>query len=73
MKFIWRRTATQCDPWATALAFNPDDPLDYPRTMKRVKIALIASDGLCTLHIADLYEYDIMEQNFTTRIERQGK
>tara|TARA_R110000868_G_scaffold104485_2_gene287637 strand:+ start:1709 stop:1930 length:222 start_codon:yes stop_codon:yes gene_type:complete len=73
VSLIEDRRSTHGDPWTTALAYNPEDPLAYPRDMKRAKLARIQSGGLHTEHIVDLYEYDIMEQDFTTRLERQGK
>ena len=73
MSLIETRMVTHGDPWNTAIAYCPEDPLRYPRDMKRAKLARMISGGLHTEHIVDLYEYDIMEQNFITRMERQGK
>lgn len=73
MSLIETRMATHGDPWVTAKHYNPDDPLAYPRDMKRAKLARINSGGLHTEHIVDLKEYDDMERAFIQRIERQGK
>lgn len=70
MSLIQEREKTHGDPWVTACYYNPEDPLAYPRDMKRAKLARIMSGGLHTEHIVDLYEYDIMEQNFVARIAR---
>jgi len=73
VSLIQDRWLTHGDPWVTAKNYNADDPLAYPRDMKRAKLARILSGGLHTEHIVDLKEYDDMEQAFLQRIERQGK
>lgn len=73
MSLIQQRMESHGDPWTTARNYNADDPLAYPRDMQRAKLARILSGGLHWEHICDLYEYAVMERDFTTRLERQGK